>query len=148
MIVVREEIQEDIAYLRQIFALGFFFSFFFLNIQVIGLKLEGSFLSFLGGIGCAEKTRNQERENLRSRSIHNSKKPNPLSKCVAGFLSLSYIPIQHLEATTTTPNPWLIYHDPNPRLDFSIPHTSIVGLSLSHSFFVENVAGCFEMLVL
>ena len=32
--------------------------FFFLKIQVIGLKLEGSFLSFLGGIGCAEKTGN------------------------------------------------------------------------------------------
>ena len=37
------------------------------------------------------------------------------------------------QTTTTTPNPWLIYHDPNPLLDFSIPHTSVVGLSLSHS---------------
>ena len=33
-----------------------------------------------------------------------------------------------------TPNSWLIYHDPNPQLDFSLPHSLIVGLSLSHSF--------------
>ena len=55
-----------------------------------------------------------------------------------------------------TPNPWLNNHDPNPRLDFSLPHSSVVGLSLPYSLFwfisislsfVDNVAGYFEMLV-
>ena len=55
-----------------------------------------------------------------------------------------------------TPNPWLIKHDPSPWLDFSLPHSLVVGLSLPYSLFwlisislsfVDNVAGYFEMLV-
>ena len=35
----------------------FFIYFLFLNIQVIGLKLEGSFLSLLGGVWLCRKDR-------------------------------------------------------------------------------------------
>ena len=45
------------------------------------------------------------------------------------------------------PNPWLIYHNSNPWLDFSLSHSLVVDcLSLSYSLLLNNVAGCFKIL--
>ena len=52
------------------------------------------------------------------------------------------------QATTMPPNPWLIYHNPNPLLDFSLPHSSIVDcLSISHSLLLITLLVVLRLLV-
>ena len=49
---------------------------------------------------------------------------------------------------TMPPNPWLIYHNPNPRLDFSLPHSSVVDcLSLFHFLLLITLLVVLRLLV-